>query len=211
MANLERDGGGYELRGRRGWIHPKDLKDLARFLGDRAKHDLQRLGETRQLDRENVALPGRRGSIWVYRINARGAAWAKVDPPADLGPPENCGPRTIFSGAQWLALQAMRAALTQQSPLRFVTREAGWRTIAEIRETPLVRRSDTQIMPEDVYHLERWGLIERRTGEGVARERPLIFYRVTLLGMSVERLALHTPDPAPGKGTATAAEDPPRL
>lgn len=196
MSNLERHGGGYELRGRRGWIHPKDVKALTEILRDRAKHELQRLGETRKVDRENVGLPGRRGSIWVYRINARGAAAAGVEPPEELGPPEESGPRTIFSDAQWVALQAMRAALTEQSPLRFVTRETGWRTIPEIRASPLVRRSDSQLWPEDVYQLERSGLIEKREGEGVARERPLAFYRVTPLGVSVERLTLHVLNPA---------------
>ena len=195
MSDLERHGGGYELRGRRGWVHPKDVKTLTDTLGERAKLELQRLGETRKVDRENVGLPGRRGSIWVYRISARGAAAAEVEPPAALGPPERSGPRTIFSDAQWNALQAMRAALTEQSPLRFVTREVGWRTIPEIRASPLVRRSDTQLWPEDVYQLERSGLIEKREGEGVARERPLLFYRVTPLGVAVERLTLHTPAP----------------
>ena len=192
MSNFDRDGGGYELRGRRGWVHPKDL---ARILGERAKRQLQRLGETRYVDRENVGLPGRRGSIWVYRINALGAAAAEVEAPEALGPPEETGPRTIFSEAQWNALQALRAASTEQSPLRFTTREPGWRTITEIRASPLVRRADVVIGPEDVYHLERSGLAEKREAEGVARERPLVFFRVTPLGGSVQRLVLHTPGP----------------
>jgi hypothetical protein len=191
FSDLEQRGGGYELRGARGWAHHTEAsKALARVLND----DLTSLALTRGfLDRENLALPGRALGFWLYRINAQGAAAIGAPPPAPLGPNDNPSPRMIFSDAQWAALLYMRIAKTESLPARFQARETGWRTVKEIRGAASSRAHDLDVWAEDVYILERSNILEKRLEPGVGRERPIPFYRITPLGNSVRRLEWHTP------------------
>jgi hypothetical protein len=190
LSDLDRRGGGYELRGVRGWTHIKEVPE--RLV--RHTDGLPRLAERRLVDRENIALPGRGTPFWLYRINARGAELAAVDAPAAPGPSEEAPlPRMIFTDEQWAALMFMRKAKSEPIPARFIPKELGWRTIKEIREGGAVRSRDLQVWPEDVSFLERAGLLEKRTAEGVDRARPIIFYGVTDLGERVHRLERHDP------------------
>lgn len=185
LSELTRLGGGYELRGVRGWTYTKEIPD--RLV--RHTDGLARLAERRLLDRENIALPGRTTPFWLYRISARGAEVAGVDAPRAVGGPEEApSPRMIFTDEQWAALLYMRKARTENVPTHFLTREAGWRTIKNIREGGAVRSLDLQVWPEDVAMLERTGLLEKRNASGVDRQRPIIIYRITEVGMHVHRL-----------------------
>lgn len=195
LSDLNRSGGGYELRGVRGWTHAKEIPD--RLV--RHTDGLPRLAERRLLDRENIALPGRGTPFWLYRINVRGAEVAGVAAPAEPGAPEEAPPpRMIFTDEQWAALLYMHRAKTEATPARFVTRELGWRTIKEIRDGAAVRSRDLQVWPEDVALLERAGLLEKREATGVDRARPIIFYRVTDVGERVHRLDRHDPEESEG-------------
>ena len=196
LSDLERRHAGYELRGVRGWTTPKEV---ATALKRRLTDDFVRLADRRLVDRENIALPGRGNAVWLYRISARGAEVTGVKVPAEMHPPEESPPpRMIFTDSEWAALQFMRQTKDQPSPARFTTRELGWRTLKEIRDGAAVRSLDLQIWPEDVQHLERAGLLEKRNGPGVARARPLTFYRVTEIGGRVEGLNRHSPEPPEG-------------
>lgn len=197
LSDLDRRGGGFEIRGVRGWTFPKDI---AAALERRITDELTRLAERHLVDRENIALPGRGMAFWMYRINSRGAGLAGVEPPADPGPPEMAPPpRMVLTDPQWAALLFMRTAKTQAAPARFTTREVGWRTVKEIREGASVRSRDLQVWPEDVYHLERGGLLEKRSAPGVDRARPIAFYHITELGEQVERLERHEPATPPAQ------------
>jgi hypothetical protein len=99
----------------------------------------------------------------------------------------------IFTEPQWSALQYMRQAPTQDFPTRFLTRESGWRTPSEIREAASVRTRGIQVWLDDVYLLERAGLLRKRKEIGVARSRPLTFYHITTLGTQVVRLKWNGP------------------
>ena len=190
LSDLDRRGGGYELRGVRGWT---PSKDIAAALKRRITDELQRLAERNLVDRENLALPRRESAFWMYRINARGAELAGVEPPREPGPAEvDPPPRMVFSDSQWAALLFMRAATTRPPARFYPQKEMGWRTIKEVRDG----ERGFQIWPEDVYQLERGGLVEKRSGEGVARTRPIVFYRVTEIGEQVQRLEPHRPAPA---------------
>jgi hypothetical protein len=193
FSELERSGGGYQLRGVRGWTLAKEIPE--RLI--RHTDGLPRIAEHRLLDRENIALPGRASPFWLYRINARGAELSGVAAPAEPGAPEEAPPpRMIFTAEQWSALLYMRSAKSEASPARFATRELGWRTIKEIRDGGAVRSIDLQVWAEDVTMLERARLLEKREASGVDRARPIIFYRVTDIGERVQRLEGHS---NPGK------------
>jgi hypothetical protein len=99
----------------------------------------------------------------------------------------------IFTEPQWAALQYMREAPSQALPTRFVTRESGWRTPSELREAASIRARGIQVCFDDVYLLERAGLVEKRKEIGIARSRPLTFYRITTLGAQVVRLKWNGP------------------
>lgn len=201
LSDLERRRGGYALRGVYGWAHGKEV---AAALDRRLTDDLARLADRALVDRENIALTGRGTAVWLYRISGRGAEVAGVDEPAKLGPPdESPPPRMIFTDAEWAALRFMRDAKVRSSPVRFTTRELGWRTVKEIRDGGAVPSRDLQIWPEDVYHLERAGLLVKRNELGVDRARPLTFYRVSDIGDRVERLKRHS------AGATEADSDPP--
>lgn len=185
FSELDRSGGGYQLRGVRGWTLAKEVPE--RLI--RHTDGLPRIAERRLLDRENIALPGRGSPFWLYRINARGAGLAGVAAPAEPGAPEEAPPpRMIFTDEQWSALLYMRRAKSEASPARFANRELGWRTIKDIRDGGAVRSIDLQVWPEDVTMLERARLLEKREASGVDRARPIIFYRVTEIGERVQRL-----------------------
>lgn len=192
FSELERSGGGYQLRGVRGWTLAKEIPE--RLI--RHTDGLPCIAERRLLDRENIALPGRGSPFWLYRINARGAELAGVAAPAapaEPGAPEEAPPpRMIFTAEQWSALLYMRSAKSEASPARFATRELGWRTIKEIRDGGAVRSIDLQVWAEDVTMLERARLLEKREASGVDRARPIIFYRVTEIGEQVQRLEGHS-------------------
>jgi hypothetical protein len=196
LSDLNQRGGGYELRGVRGWAH---LKDIAAALDRHLTDQLVSLAERKLVDRDNIALPGRGNAIWLYRISGRGANVAGVAAPAEAGPPEPEAPsRMIFTDAQWASLQYMRNAKEQASPPRFNAKETGWRTIKEIREGAETRSLDLQIWPEDVYQLERAGLLEKRNERGNDGARRLSFYRISDLGERVVRLERHSPTRASG-------------
>jgi hypothetical protein len=196
LSDLERRHAGYELRGVRGWTTPKEVTAA---LNRRLTDDLVRLADRKLVDRENIALPGRASAVWLYRISARGAQVTGLQEPIELGPPEaSPPPHMIMTESEWAALQFMRGAKDQPSPARFTSRELGWRTLKEIRDGASVRSRDLQIWPEDVQHLERAGLLDKRNEPGVARARPLTFYRVTEIGGRVERLDRHAPEPPDG-------------
>lgn len=192
LSDLARRGGGYELRGVSGWVQPSDVSAAV----DRplATDALARLAAKGQLERHNIALPGRGAPLWLYRINPLGAEVVGAAPPAEPGSAEDSA-QLIFTDAQWLALRVMRAAKDEASPLRFTTRERGWRTIGEIRTGALALVRDASIWPEDVYFLVRAGLLEKRKGPGAARARPLVFYRVSEMGENVGRLVQASGEP----------------
>ena len=189
LSDLEQRQAGYELRDARGFAHQTDIsKALDRPLQD----ELVSLATRGFLDRENLALPGRALGFWLYRISEKGAASIGAPAPSPLGPPLNRDKRrVILTEPQWLALVYMRAAKDQALPVRFVTRESGWRTIKEIREGASSRRNEIDVWSDDVHALERNKLLEKRSESGVARERPLTFYRISPLGEVVERLQWH--------------------
>lgn len=190
LSDLERSGAGYELRGARGWTYAKEIPD--RLV--RHTDSLPRLAERRLLDRENIALPGRATPFWLYRVSALGAELVGAPAPAPLGPVEEAAPpRMIFTDEQWAALLYMRKAKSETTPVRLATRELGWRTMKEIRDGAGVRSRDLQVWPEDVAHLERAALLEKREATGVDRAKPIIFYRVTDVGERVDRLVRHDP------------------
>lgn len=192
LSDLAQRGGGYELRGVAGWVQPSDVSAaLERPLASDA---LSRLAAKGQLDRQNIALPGRGAPLWLYRINPLGAEVVGAARPAEPGPADDSA-QLIFTDAQWIALRVMRAAKDQASPLRFFTRERGWRTIGEIRTGASALERDASIWPEDVYFLERAGLLEKRKGPGAARARPLVFYRVSEIGENVRRLVQVSAEP----------------
>lgn len=182
-------GAGYEVRGARGWAQQSEVATaLDRRLGD----ELTRLAARGLLDRENVALPGRPQKLWLHRLSAPGATAIHVELPPQLGPPEPPSLRTILTDCQWAVLEFMRRAKTEPTPTRFATRELGWRTVGEITNGASIRSKDIQVWAEDVHHLGRIGLLEKRTDKGVARVRELTFYRVTEDGEYVTRIDRHS-------------------
>jgi hypothetical protein len=200
LSELNERDGGYELRGVRGWARVADISDRLR---QRLNDELPRLTARGLLDRENIALPGRELGLWLYRITARGSEVIAAAQPVAVSPPEEKPPaRMIFTEPQWSALQYMRAARTQTSPARFVTRELGWRTPPEIREGASVRSRNVQVWPDDVYMLERNDLLDKRQEIGVGRSRPLTFYRITALGEHVVRLEWNNPASPADSGAA---------
>lgn len=189
FSDLEQRRAGYELRNALGWAHHTEVsKALDRVL----QEELTRLAARGFLVRENIALPGRKLSFWLYRISERGADAIGAPAPPPLGPPLDPQiRRMIFSEPAWAALLYMRTAKTQASPARFATRELGWRTITEIRDAASSRRLEIDVWADDVYSLERLKLLDKRQEPGVARERPITFYRINDLGESVERIEWH--------------------
>jgi hypothetical protein len=186
---------GYEVRGTSGWAQQGEVATaLDRRLGD----ELTRLAARGLLDRENVALPGRQQKLWLHRLSAPGAAAIHVELPPQLGPPEPPSLRTIITDPQWAVLEFMRRANTEPTPTRFATRELGWRTVGEITDGASIRSKDIQVWAEDVHHLGRIGLLEKRTDKGVDRVRELTFYRVTDDGEHVTRIDRHSKTAAGG-------------
>lgn len=199
MSALERAEGGYTLRGGTGWAHPDDV---ARALGGLAKEALSRLAHDRQLDRENIALPGRGKPIWLHRINARGAATLAAAPPRALTGRSVERPVAILSESQTAALEAMRAARHDATRLRFTPPEPGWRTVPEIRSAPTMRPRRAVVHAADVDILQRWGLLEKRDQSHAFRKRRTV-YRVTPIGEAVERLVWRDPEHHPAAAPST--------
>ena len=189
FSSLEQRQAGYELRDVRGWAHHTDVsRALNRVLQD----ELASLATRGFLDREDVALPGRTLGFWLYRISRKGAESLGApapSPPGSLLDPDKR--QMIFTESQWAALVHMRAAKEQPSPVRFATRELGWRTTKEIRKAASSHRHAIYVSADDVHLLERYRLLDKRQEPGVARERPLTFYRINPLGEVVERLKWH--------------------
>lgn len=196
LSELDQSHAGYELRCVRGWAHHSDVSNA---LDRRLNDELTRLAARGLLDRENIALAGRSLGYWLHRISPRGAEAIGAPRPSPIGPSDPPSPRMIFTDPQWSVLHYMRVAKTEASPARFLTRELGWRTVGEITKAAAIRSRDIQISPEDVYQLQRFGLLEKRREPGVARARPLTFYRVTDAGERVTRLERHSPAPAEGE------------
>jgi len=189
LSDLEQRRAGYELRAARGFAHHTDI---SKALNCPLQDELASLATRGYLDRENLALPGRALGLWLYRISEKGAASIDAPAPSPLGPPpDREKKRFILTDRQWAALIYMRAAKDQALPLRFVTRERGWRTIKEIRAGASSRRDEIDVWADDVHALARNKLLDKRNESGVARERPLTFYRISPLGEVIERLQWH--------------------
>src|SRR5829696_3801676 len=66
LRDLARRGGGYELRGVRGWAPAADVGDATGAFG--AGDDLRSLAARGELIRADVSVPDATTPVWVYRI-----------------------------------------------------------------------------------------------------------------------------------------------
>ncbi len=196
LGDLAMRGGGYLLHGRAGWVSPADA--AARY-GRPAMEALGYLASKQRLDRVNIAPTGFR-PFWIYRIAAVGMAAAGVEMPAPWDATAEVGTWAVLTDSEWLAVEILQQAAQTRARLRFPAQEPGWRSLREIREAAEARNGS--VHAQDVYEVERLGLVEKRRGAAAAGVQQIHFFHATSHGLRVERLVWHEPSSPNDPGAA---------
>jgi len=206
LAQLAAQGAGYELRGVRGWAHPDDVQ--ARLGGYRWAECLGAMAESGHLDRVLVSASEAERPSFVYRIAETGleaarpllgtAAPSSVPAP---GPPEATLRVHVGPGGRF-ALEALRDAYRRGPKPHRMHGEPGWLTPSELREPVDTWNrmhgsvgSYRSIQDTDIVALLKTGLIEKtHVTLAWGRERPVVLYRATDTGLTVELLEWDGPE-----------------
>lgn len=187
LSGLAVRGSGYVLHGRAGWVGPRDA---AAVYGRAAMEALVYLASKHRLDRENIA-PAGFPAFWIYCINSAGAAAVGIDIPPPCEPKGALGQWSVLTDREWLAVEILQQAAQTRARLRFPAQEPGWRTLREIREA--AEAKNQSVHAQDVYEVERLGLVQKRRGSAGAGVAQIHFYRATDHGLKVERLVWRAP------------------
>lgn len=210
FVRLVERGGGYLLRGVRGWAHPEDVRLAMRgILWGECCIQLAQVG---LLIQELASAPQAATPDFVYRVTHCGIgkyssfSGRSIAPPPPLGLPDSEPRLYARHGAIW-ALQPLREARVKRSYPRRVDGEGGWLTAAEIRK-PLRDWNDRYGEP-GVYRcfddstlrgLIVGGLVERqRIKLAFGREAPVVLYRATDAGQTAHLLEWRAPNLPPGR------------
>lgn len=207
FVRLAEKGGGYLVRGVRGWAHPDDVRLRNRgFSWAECCFQLARSG---LLVRELASAPTAASATSVFRVTDKGVAkhsgisGQKVGAIPPIGPSDQTVRLYAVNGAHWV-LEMLREARAACWPRR-VNGEPGWLTAIEIKK-PLREWNEEHGKPGHY----RWfddttlrslivgGLVEvRRVPLAWGRNTPVVVYRATDLGQAAELLEWQTPHPSP--------------
>jgi hypothetical protein len=211
LRDLARHGGGYELRGARGWATAADAGDATGAVG--AGESLKAAFQRGDLIREDVSVPDAASPVWVYRITdgtARRMAELEgvehVPVQASGAPVEQ---RAYVRPGVLTALDALRYAAENSSARRArIAGEPEWRTAREL--TGWLRTEgdrtghERSFLSDDLAWAVKTGLMERRElpppPSSPRSVRPVIAYRITVAGAAVKPLVWHDPEHEEDRG-----------
>jgi hypothetical protein len=194
-------GGGYELRGVRGWATAADVGDATGAFG--AGEDLRSLVERGDLIREDVSVPDATTPVWVYRITddtarllaeLEGTGHVSVQP----YPNESGGPPAYIRPGVAVVLGAMGHAFDNSAARRArIVGEPEWRTCRELTDWVRSTGGEPHFSSDDLTWAVKNGLAERRElppPVHSSTSAPVVVYRITVTGAAVQPLVWHDPD-----------------
>jgi hypothetical protein len=205
LRDLARRGGGYELRGVRGWATAADVADGTGAC--RTSENLKAAVERADLIREDVRVPDASSPVWVYHITDETARRMADLEGVEHVPVQASGAQVeqrayLRPGVQ-AALDALRYAAGHSSARRArIPGEPEWRTARELtgwlRAEGEKTGDERSFLSDDLAWAARTGLIERRElpppPHAPTSVRPVIVYRITVAGAAIKPLVRHDPE-----------------
>jgi hypothetical protein len=202
LRDLARRGGGYELRGVRGWATAADVADGtgAYPAGESLKAAFQR-GD---VIREDVSVAGAASPVWVYRITDETACRMAELEGVEHVPVQPSGAqveqRAYLRPGVVAALDALSYAAENSTARRArIPGEPEWRTARELTDWLRAEGDCTgherSFLSDDLGWAVRTGLLERPELSPPPNSpiRPVIVYRITVKGAAVKALVWHEP------------------
>ena len=200
LWSLAAGGGGYEVRGVRGWAHRVDVEA---GIGCSILSLLPLLFRRRLLHRTDVRPPVSERPAWVYRLKDASVRAVAERTGAALGPipplhPPGGEPPVFAPRRKYRALLLMRAAHDDpDAPLRFG--EPGWVAPRELGIAADRERhgflAAAEVTTADLRWLLRAGLVERRNAPAPRSGEAAILWRATKMGRRVRLLDWREPGP----------------
>lgn len=204
LRDQARRGGGYELRGVRGWATAADVGDATNTY--RAGEHLTTAFKGGYVIREDVRVPGAPAPVWVYRITDETARRMAELEGTEHVPVQasgrSVGKRRYLRPGVKAALDALRYAAENSSARRArIAGEPEWRTARELTNWLRAEGDRTgdqrSFFSDDLTWAVKTGLIERRELPPPPNSphsiRPVIVYRITAAGAAVKPLVWHDP------------------
>lgn len=207
LRGLERDRHGYDFRGVLGWATREHIQSATTVPGRhpiwQVPEKLRSLRVRELIDRAHPAVPGARGTEYIYRITDRAAAaLAGAEGTVHIEvarPPTESDSRVLLhSGVADVLLGLRLAAADVESGRegRWIKDEPEWRSSLELTAWTSEEHERTggnrpYFVTDDLRWAVMHDLAERRSVR--VKERDLVIYRITVAGAAVEPLEWHAP------------------
>lgn len=203
LRDLARRGGGYELRGVRGWATAADVAKATALY--HAGENLETAFQRGELIREDVSVPDAASAVRVYRISEETARRIAQLEGVEHVPLQASGPqveqRVYLRGGVITALDALRFAAENSTSRRArITDEPEWRTARELtgwlRSEGDRTGQERSFLSDDLAWAIKNGLTERRElppPPNSYTSAPVVVYRITVTGAAVRPLVWYDP------------------